>query len=131
MRLGKTGHAAKGLSLIVLGLLGTSSFADPGTERIERLEATVSALQARIAALEKSSVQSERNVPNPKASGDWKNKSNWRLLNKGMSKDEVREILGEPERIRASGSREEWDWEYPVGPSVEFRDDEVYGWNED
>ena len=66
----------------------------------------------------------------PKATGDWKNRSNWRLLSKGMSKDQVRALLGDPEKIDASGPLENWRWKVPFGPSVTFYDEQVYGWDE-
>lgn len=126
----KTAHISKVLTMIFFGSLATTSFSGSATERIERLEATVYALEKRISALEGSSVQAQRKLSKPEVYGDWKNKSNWRLLSKGMLKEQVRIILGEPEKIDASGAFENWRWRYPFGPSVTFYNEQVYGWHE-
>ena len=129
-RLLRMSHAQRVAVLVLFGLLTTPSFADPATERLEKLEAAVSALEKRIAALEGSSVQSSQERPKPTASGDWEDRSNWRLLRKGMSKGQVTEILGEPEKVEARGLFEYWRWKPPLGPSITFYDEKLYGWDE-
>jgi hypothetical protein len=46
-----------------------------------------------------------------------KDRSQWRMLHRRMSKDEVRKLLGEPDRVSVSRFFESWD--YPGG-SVTF-----------
>ena len=132
MKLIKNKSVLMTIAMFMFGTWAGFSFAgsepDTSAARIERLEAAVSVLERRVSALERPSTQSES--PKFKATGDWKNKSNWRLLSKGMTKEQVRGILGEPEKIDASGPIENWRWKYPLGPSVTFYDDVVYGWDE-
>jgi len=46
-----------------------------------------------------------------------KDKSQWRMLQRRMSKDEVRKLLGEPDRVSVSRFFESWDYS---GGSVTF-----------
>jgi hypothetical protein len=46
-----------------------------------------------------------------------KDRSQWRMLHRRMSKDEVRKLLGEPDRISVSRFYESWDY---LGGSVTF-----------
>ena len=48
----------------------------------------------------------------------WKDKQNWRRLQRGMSRDAVVRILGDPETIRKYSSFE--TWHYPLGGHVSF-----------
>ena len=61
-------------------------------------------------------------------------KENWRALKKGMRKEEVRCVLGEPDRINTYwGFSEEWQYgPLGTGAEVRFPDGEgtVNGWNE-
>ena len=126
----KNRHPVKALVLVAIGLLATQAFADPDTERLEKLEATISALEKRVAALEGSSPRSDSELKEPKASANWEDRSNWRLLRTGMSKKKVELILGEPQKIDVSGPFENWRWNPPVGPKVTFYDGKLYAWDE-
>lgn len=97
------------------------------SERVANLEMQVSDLQARVMSLEKqistraTSVQSKQNIPAGKTS--------WRSLQKGMSKDDVRRIMGEPKKIEVYSGFEYWY--YGVFAKVEFDDSGlVTGWTE-
>jgi hypothetical protein len=46
-----------------------------------------------------------------------KDRSQWRMLHRRMSKDEVRKLLGEPDRVSVSRFFESWDYS---GGSVTF-----------
>jgi hypothetical protein len=123
-------------SLAICGILGTafalSQRADsqekPLSERVTNLETQISDLKARVMRLEKqifnsaaSSGQSIQRVTTGKAA--------WRSLQKGMSKDQVRRILGDPKEINVFSTWETW-W-YPGIGSVEFNDSgRVKGWIE-
>ena len=103
---------------LVVCLLLTLSFGSMASDsdRITQLEKEVQELKTRLSTLEsplnkaviqKSTVTSE----------GWKNLANWRSLKKGSNYDEVRAILGEPERIRVSGSESPRVSRRPVGLS--------------
>lgn len=120
---------------LVVGISGSgNSLAAPASDtdsaRIERLEAAVISLEKRISELEGASTESPREVQKFNPSADWKIKSNWRLLSRGMTKEQVKNILGEPEKVRANGVLEHWHWKYPSGPHVMFYDDRLDGWDE-
>jgi hypothetical protein len=104
---------------------------DPKEERITKLEAVVSSLENRISALEGSPAQKQAEQKNINATlSAWKSKSNWRLLSKGMTKEQVKNILGEAENIDASGPFETWYWNHQQGPEVTFYNEKLYGWEE-
>ncbi len=114
---------------LVVCLLLTLSFGSMASDgdRITQLEKEVQELKTRLSTLEsplnkaviqKSTVTSE----------GWKNLANWRSLKKGSNYDEVRAILGEPERIRVSGSLT--DWFYSNRGNATFMNDTLHGWNE-
>ena len=115
-----------GLVVCLLLTLSFGSMASDG-DRITQLEKEVQELKTRLSTLEsplnkaviqKSTVTSE----------GWKNLANWRSLKKGSNYDEVRAILGEPERIRVSGSLT--DWFYSNRGNATFVNDTLHGWNE-
>lgn len=123
------------LALVLIGSLAMPCFAEPrsdsNSERIEKLEAAVSSLENRISVLEgKSAAQVKPQPDSPFATDAWERRANWRLLSKGMTKEKVRSILGEPESVEASGPFELWRWGGSFGPKVTLYDERVYGWEE-
>jgi len=85
--------------------------ADPAQLQIERLEAEVSALKARVQKLEQ---RWEKGVPVNRAikiepvPGGWRSTKNWKLLGEGMQYDEVLRILGEPDKTKTIKKFEHW-----------------------
>jgi hypothetical protein len=134
MRLLEKSLAVQLMALIVCCYGASHSLADPQTqtneERITKLEAVISTLEKRISALEGSPVENQTNSQSINTSSGWKNKSNWRLLSKSMTKTQVKNILGEPEKINVSGSLEQWYWNDQQGPEVTFYEDRLDGWGE-
>jgi len=60
----------------------------------------------------------------------WATTSTWRKLVKGMSKDNVRELMGEPSRISKRPPFEVWTYP-PESGIIRFDDSgRVYGWDE-
>ena len=115
-------------SLLVFLLLTLSFWSMASdSDRITQLEKEVQELKARLTTLElpvnKAVIQKSTVM-----SDGWKQLSNWRLLKKGTSYDEVRAILGEPEKVSASGRFTEW--KYSNRSDVTFYEDKLYGWNE-
>ena len=123
------GWALRSTALVMCFLSAGQSLADSVSEanaaRIERLDALMSSLEKRVSALEGPSGQeptAAQDVPNQLA--------NWRSLRKGMKKKQVKELLGEPVKVDASGSFETWYWSAPSYSTVTFYDEKLYGWTE-
>jgi hypothetical protein len=94
--------------------------------RIEILERANTDLEQRVRELE-AVIKSEPSQGRPiQASTRWRDLANWRRLRLGMKMDEVRALLGEPERVDA-GPITYWRW--PDG-HVHFMDGKVSGWSE-
>lgn len=94
--------------------------------RIEVLERSNAALEQRVLELEvviKSAPSQNRPVT---PSGTWRDLANWRRLRIGMNMNEVRALLGEPERVDA-GPVTFWRW---PNANVYFMDGKVEGWSE-
>lgn len=127
-------HFLQILALAALTLGSGSSFAelqsDEYAKRVERLETQLLSLEERIKVLEGTAAKIPPGSQSMKGSVDWKNRENWRALRKGMTKDEVRSLLGEPDYATASGSFETWYWTKRYGPNVTFHEESVYGWEE-
>ncbi|MCK4340476.1 MAG: outer membrane protein assembly factor BamE [Phycisphaerae bacterium] len=66
----------------------------------------------------------------PSLKGDWRDKENWRKLKRGMSKDDVRRLLGEPQKITEVTDQSWWYYGWPGGGRVEFAPSGVIGWSE-
>ena len=115
-------------SLVVCLLLTLSigSIASDG-DRITQLEKEVRELKNRLTTLE--SPLNKAIVQKSTVTNDgWKNLANWRSLKKGSSYDEIRAIVGEPEKVRASGPLTIWS--YSNSGEVTFYEDRLNGWNE-
>lgn len=86
-------------------------------ERIRLLEAQILQLNGRVEALEGMLNQAKASQQ-PIVTGEgWKSRANWRKLKMGMSEDEVRALLGEPERIDGGSLSY---WKYPNYGVVRF-----------
>jgi len=61
----------------------------------------------------------------------WKDVSVWRGLSHGMSQDDVKRILGAPEKVVDLGFQVTWHYGYPLGGEVTFgKDGKVESWSE-
>ena len=115
-------------SLVVCLLLTLSFGSIAGdSERITQLEKEVQELKNRLTTLE-SPVNKAIVQKSTVTNDGWKNLANWRSLKKGSSYEEVRSILGEPEKVRASGSVTFGSYSNRGGAT--FMDDRLYGWDE-
>jgi hypothetical protein len=124
--------------VIVLSLSGLKSATAQSDQveslrtKVEQLQRRVSGLEARIDRLEKmllsnkSRTREEVSTVNPNG---WKNIENWRRLEKGMSKSEVRKILGRPGKV-STGALDFWYYPDVTGGEVTFDGGKVQGWQE-
>ena len=97
-------------------------------ERIRLLEAQILQLNGRVSALEGMLNQAKANQQ-PIVTGEgWKSLANWRKLKRGMSEDDVRALLGEPQRIDGGSFS---FWKYPNYGEVVFEENRgVFKWTE-
>lgn len=82
--------------------------------RIQKLEETIQILERRVDYLENKS--REPSVKSEVAP----DKVNWRKLQKGMSEDDVKALLGSPTKINMYSSFAVWYYGIPSGGIVEF-----------
>lgn len=105
---------------------GQSTSVDSLNRPVVLLEGKVADLEQRVRELEafiKAEPARARQVP---ASGDWRDLANWRQLRRGMNEDQVRALLGEPDRVEG-GPVTHWYW---TGSNVYFVSGELGGWSE-
>lgn len=97
------------------------------SDRITLLEKEVQELKLRLTNLE-TPQGAPTNRQKPVASNEgWKQLVNWRALKKRMTPAEVRQTLGEPERIQSGG----FDfWSYSNRGRVTFYEGGVHAWDE-
>lgn len=116
------GFIAGILSTIVFALLvaGNTLQSDPNLER------RVTTLEERVTKLEQSnSIEDESRPSNSKSV------NNWRRLENGMTMSQVRNLLGEPNRVSSTGSIVDWHYgSSSISSTVTFHNGKVYGWNE-
>jgi hypothetical protein len=101
-------------------------------ERVIVLERRVDSLDSTLAILTKNQTES-RSSQLAEQGALWKNLSNWRTrLRKSMTKDEVRKLMGEPDKINVySLIGEVWHYGYPGGGIINFsKDGLVESWSE-
>ncbi len=114
------------LLAIVLTLTTFSSFAND-SERITQLENQVNELKLRIQKLENPQSNASNQQKQVVANEGAKSIANWRKLNRGMSYNDVRGLLGEPLRIEGGGVAY---WMYSNNGRVTFVRDTLSSWNE-
>ncbi|MCX5885120.1 MAG: hypothetical protein NT096_04275 [Proteobacteria bacterium] len=92
-------------------------------ERVSTVESNITRLEQKVDELQKMIDQLLSHTPqaaNIMRKGNWKNISNWRTgLQKGMTKIQVRELMGEPNKIETYTMLGE-DWLYGLQGSGEI-----------
>ena len=115
------------ITILSLASISTMAMENEATE--SSLERRISYLEKRVDALEAGS---KNTLPSkdyrPATMGSWKDKKNWRQLKTGMSYDEVRDLLGEPENIDG-GEVAYWYWGGRRAHVV-FLSDKLSKWSE-
>jgi outer membrane protein assembly factor BamE (lipoprotein component of BamABCDE complex) len=120
-------------AILEVGFVGalalTASFGAMASDgdRITQLEKEVQELKRRLTNLERPQSSSSLNQKPTSSTEGWKNLAAWRSLKNGMSYDDVRAILGEPQRI--DGGRLTY-WFYPNRSSLTFYLDKLDSWSE-
>lgn len=110
---------------------GQQQSSDSLVHRIVLLESRAAELEQRVRELE-ALIKAEQSRPRPApVSANWRDLANWRRLRRGMTEDQVRAILGEPEGVNVMSIRTTWTWN---GPSefaeLYFDNDKLAGWSE-
>lgn len=96
-------------------------------ERISRIESELQELKNRIANLERKQDQTPKPKSTTKNSGGWKQLSNWRALQRGMSYSDVQTLFGDPESIIGGVVTR---WRYGNRGEVVFYNDKLDSWRE-
>lgn len=109
-----------------LSTFALSSFAND-SDRITQLEKEVQELKLRLTNVEAPQGSTNSRQKSPSSSESLKGLTNWRLLKKGMSYDDVRATLGEPTRIQGGIFA---TWFYPNRGGVTFYEDKLDSWSE-
>jgi hypothetical protein len=118
--------------IITIGLLlavtSISSFASDA-QRLSSLEKEVQEMKLRLSKLESSNqIPSDGKSTAATATGEgWKYQKSWRILTTGMSPNEVRNLLGDPQQVRGGNVT---FWTYPNKGEVIFMGDALYQWRE-
>jgi outer membrane protein assembly factor BamE (lipoprotein component of BamABCDE complex) len=123
--------AALAASFLPAVAVAQNATADSLRRRIEVLERTTLDLESRVRALEavtKSELPQDRPV---QTSARWRDVQNWRRLRRGMSMDEVRALLGEPERVDSfGGAGTVWHWQSGADVRFDGSSDKLASWSE-
>jgi len=123
-----------GLLVILSVVFPASVFPQDLNERIKKLEQLIARLEQRIEKLEGIMLESQKSQAKPVVASPnrWKDKANWRLLKKGMNKNDVERILGEPPKIVTNAYYGD-TWYYPdlQGGNASFNTEDVLtSWSE-
>jgi len=118
--------------IITIGLLlaftSISSFASDA-QRLSALEKEVQEIKLRLSKLESSNqapADSKSTIATATGEG-WKHQKSWRTLSAGMSPNEVRNLLGDPQQVRGGNVT---FWTYPNKGDVTFIGNTLQQWRE-
>jgi hypothetical protein len=89
-------------------------------KRVKQLEQKVAQLEALLLNGQTPKTRSE-----PSSSGNWRNKDNWRSLQKGMTKLQVTQLLGEPPKVNVDSYGDTWYYPNALGGQVSFSDSDL------
>ena len=111
---------------------GPEPTSDSLNRRIAFLERRVADLEQRVRELDSLIKSPSPRARTVAASGNWHELMNWRRLGRGMTMDQVRALLGEPESVKANPIFTTWAWgSFPNDAEVEFdQGGKVTGWSE-
>ena len=113
------------VAIAALGFYVNSSAHE--TERVGKLEQEIQQLKLRLLKLEPPSATINPKAAQPVSVEGWKSKLQWRRLRQGMLPEDVRELLGEPERIMGGSIT---NWVYPGYAMATFYEGKLHSWQE-
>lgn len=96
-------------------------------DRIGQLERDIQEIKRRLSSLEAPPANTNVRQTPPVTGEGWKSLSNWRSLNSSMGYEEVRNLLGEPQRVNGG---EIAFWYYPNSGEVAFFRGKLDRWSE-
>lgn len=113
---------------LLLAFTSISSFASD-VQRLSALEKEIQEIKLRLLKLESSNqVPADSKSTTATATGEgWKHQKSWRTLSTGMSPNEVRNLLGDPQQVRGGNVT---FWTYPNKGDVTFMGDTLHQWRE-
>ena len=116
--------------IFLLILIFTNSLSADQSSEIKKLETRIVELEKRVAKLEALLETSSKSKISH--SEKWKNRSLWRQLKVGMTKYQVRNLLGEPRKIDGGSTLTYWYYSKETWHCYISFDgsDKVYGWTE-
>ena len=107
---------------------GQNVTVDTLLHRLDSLQRRTVDLERRVGELE-ALIKAEPSRTRPvTASANARDVANWRRLRLGMTADEVRALLGEPDNVDAGSYMTTWS--YPDFSHVTFKSEKVDGWSE-
>lgn len=111
---------------------GQETAADSLLRRIDLIERRTIELERRVRELEGLLAIEPARTRAVAASSQSQDVQNWRRLRLSMTMDQVRALLGEPERVHVAGPWTFWNWDSLGGANVRFynRSGEVDAWSE-
>jgi hypothetical protein len=101
--------------------------------RIDLLERRITDLERLVREMQALIRNEPSRVRSDAGSSQWRDLQNWRRLQRGMTMDQVRALLGEPGRVDAQFAWTYWYWsDDRGGANVYFgtRSSRVEGWSE-
>jgi hypothetical protein len=116
--------------IIIIGFLSLAAAFNSNahdSDELEELEKEILEIKQPLSELESPSINPGNTENTVNSSEGWKSISNWRKLTVGMEPSDVRQILGEPHRIKG-GQLAFWD--YPNGARVTFMGGKIQSWSE-
>ncbi|MCF6324640.1 MAG: outer membrane protein assembly factor BamE [Gammaproteobacteria bacterium] len=125
--------------LIASTLMATPAIASdkPLQQQVDALTERLSELEQRLISIEKrpttvtrtTIIKTDNSLPPPTNPGEWQDTTNWIHLKVGMDYQDVRDLLGEPLKIRR-GASEFWYYTDKKfgGPHLKFLFKKVNAW---
>ena len=107
--------------------VGQSTFSDSLRRQVVLLERRTTDLEQRVLELEALIKVERPRDRRSSTSPNWRDVQNWRRLRQGMTEDEVRALLGEPDRVQAGGVT---FWYWTDAANVYFISGKLEGWSE-
>jgi hypothetical protein len=111
---------------LLLAVTSINSFAHDA-DRLSSLEREIQEIKIRLSKLEPSAQVSAESKSTSISVEGWKFQKSWRALATGVSPNEVRGLLGEPQQIKGGYLA---IWIYPNKGEVTFMGDALYQWRE-